>query len=795
MGWLLTGGRGGIQRRLRGAVRGRQALEQLSFLRTEAAETFDPQALMQAAMFRQRGIRGRDVGEAQFFSAQLERGMMQQENIGPRLQRIMGRGIGGFGALGGGLIGGLTALTGGLGLPLMALLGLGGMGLGAIAPGQVRARQMREVFGEFQGSPEQFLGVRGRGKADVPRGVIDKIKTLIGEEPGEEWFRNPANQVVIASLMQTPDTEVFAGGTFAGQATAGVAPGKSMGDLYTLLDTGELKAPLPVAIAGLDPAVALALGGSDAGAGQLTRFKAVRMTGTGPPGDRTSGFRMGDTRTARERALDRWGEASEEMEEATTPTGRDRYRARRERMKKREILHRNVAFELAEVEEKKEKEAKTKREEIALKLSQQSVKFQEQMAGYLKSVKKNLSLKEKDGFLSKMLGTLGGVFGPIMGALPLLLGGAGLSLISYATGGKIGTKAALTLGGKGLAKAAPGLAKGGALAMKGGQIAMKAGQSVIGNLAAKQIGSKVAQEAGEAVAKKAAEKGTGVLGKTIGKLSGKALAKSIVKKIPFVGAGFGLFLGVKRMMQGDWLGGFMEVGSGLASLIPGVGTAASVGIDVLIAGRDIKKELEKEGQKGRDVSAVGQGTGGFVGMDFHPITGKRLTEEQKRYRERLGHVRWMNIQEQIHGTPKHGYGGMGVYSSPTMIGDRNKPEFKISIPLTDPELSVFASNFDPKRARSELSGRLEVMQNEAKQELKERKNREEIAKLTPTAPAMPAIVPIETGDTGLVKDKSATAIDSKLDKFLSSILADCSFEFGNRYKRYVYDSNVGFSFA
>lgn len=83
--------------------------------------------------------------------------------------------------------------------------------------------------------------------------------------------------------------------------------------------------------------------------------------------------------------------------------------------------------------------------------------------------------------------------------------------------------------------------------------------------------------------KKAAAKGAAKAG---AKAVGKTVLKSALKKIPIIGAIAGLGFAASRAMSGDWTGAAMEAGSGLAGTIPGVGTAASVGIDAALAARD-----------------------------------------------------------------------------------------------------------------------------------------------------------------------------------------------------------------
>ena len=75
-------------------------------------------------------------------------------------------------------------------------------------------------------------------------------------------------------------------------------------------------------------------------------------------------------------------------------------------------------------------------------------------------------------------------------------------------------------------------------------------------------------------------------GKETGKAVAKGVGKSLLKKIPVIGAVAGLAYGASRAMSGDFAGAGMEVASGLAGTIPGVGTAASVGIDAALAAKD-----------------------------------------------------------------------------------------------------------------------------------------------------------------------------------------------------------------
>ena len=72
------------------------------------------------------------------------------------------------------------------------------------------------------------------------------------------------------------------------------------------------------------------------------------------------------------------------------------------------------------------------------------------------------------------------------------------------------------------------------------------------------------------------------LAKGMGKMGGKML----LKKIPILGALYGGYLAVKRYQEGDKLGALMEFGSGLLSILPGLGTAGSLAMDAAIVARD-----------------------------------------------------------------------------------------------------------------------------------------------------------------------------------------------------------------
>lgn len=89
-----------------------------------------------------------------------------------------------------------------------------------------------------------------------------------------------------------------------------------------------------------------------------------------------------------------------------------------------------------------------------------------------------------------------------------------------------------------------------------------------------------------ATAAKTASKKVGK--KVITRTMGKAAAKTAAKKIPVVGLLAGIAFAADRVMHGDFAGAAMEVVSGAASCVPGVGTAASVAIDAGLMYKDLK---------------------------------------------------------------------------------------------------------------------------------------------------------------------------------------------------------------
>ncbi len=80
-----------------------------------------------------------------------------------------------------------------------------------------------------------------------------------------------------------------------------------------------------------------------------------------------------------------------------------------------------------------------------------------------------------------------------------------------------------------------------------------------------------------------------VAAKTGTKLGTKAVLKVGAKKIPLVGAAVGTVFAGMAAVKGDWQGAGMEFCSGLASCVPGWGTAVSFGLDAALIARESQK--------------------------------------------------------------------------------------------------------------------------------------------------------------------------------------------------------------
>lgn len=108
-----------------------------------------------------------------------------------------------------------------------------------------------------------------------------------------------------------------------------------------------------------------------------------------------------------------------------------------------------------------------------------------------------------------------------------------------------------------------------------------------GNMGSRLIGRGGAKAAGKTTGKTATKSASKFGTKGLLKIGGKGLGKTLLKKLPLVGVLAGVGFGLQRLMSGDAAGAALEVASGVAGSVPGIGTGASVGIDAAIAARDM----------------------------------------------------------------------------------------------------------------------------------------------------------------------------------------------------------------
>jgi len=108
--------------------------------------------------------------------------------------------------------------------------------------------------------------------------------------------------------------------------------------------------------------------------------------------------------------------------------------------------------------------------------------------------------------------------------------------------------------------------------------------------------AKIAQKVAARIAAKTATKAAA---KSVSKGGGKAA----VRAVPILGLTVGAVFGTWKLLKGDVSGAGMEYASGAASCIPGVGTAASLAIDVGLVAKEISKAKAESDQRAEDLKA------------------------------------------------------------------------------------------------------------------------------------------------------------------------------------------------
>lgn len=166
-----------------------------------------------------------------------------------------------------------------------------------------------------------------------------------------------------------------------------------------------------------------------------------------------------------------------------------------------------------------------------------------------------------------------------------------------------GTTEAASAGSK--VASATGIA-GKARALGSGALAMGKGAAGLGvKGTAKALGGgllKGGASAGLSLGKGALKGVAGIAGKSLAKIGGKVASKFI----PGLGAVFSLYSGIDRWKKDDKVGAFIDFGSAVANLIPGLGGFLSLGLDMINMARDFKsmppEKQQSTLQKGRAIA-------------------------------------------------------------------------------------------------------------------------------------------------------------------------------------------------
>ena len=184
--------------------------------------------------------------------------------------------------------------------------------------------------------------------------------------------------------------------------------------------------------------------------------------------------------------------------------------------------------------------------------------------------------------------------------------------------------------------------------------------------------------------------------KGIGKVAGGAIAKSLGKKIPLVGLGLGAVFAAQRAMKGDFLGAGLELASGAASTVPGLGTAGSIGIDAALAARDMTAMAEGGITDGPVNALIGEAgregvfpLEGSEGKKTFIKFGEGILEAQKRNKKEFAKIQaeglteyydkqngWEKFVEGIVDFFKKVFGNVEVFGKKLFNFDKDKDDDK-----------------------------------------------------------------------------------------------------------------------
>jgi len=124
--------------------------------------------------------------------------------------------------------------------------------------------------------------------------------------------------------------------------------------------------------------------------------------------------------------------------------------------------------------------------------------------------------------------------------------------------------------------------------------------------------------------------------------AGKSLAKGALKAFPVAGLISGLFFGTKRALGGDFIGAGLEIASGIASVVPVAGTAASIGIEGSLVALDLSRATAAAEASKRGAETTGAGN--FDSPIVAPIQANQYTNVKNSYEGKYNQVLTRNVE-------------------------------------------------------------------------------------------------------------------------------------------------------
>ena len=111
------------------------------------------------------------------------------------------------------------------------------------------------------------------------------------------------------------------------------------------------------------------------------------------------------------------------------------------------------------------------------------------------------------------------------------------------------------------------------------------------------------------------------------KIFGKNTSRFLLTKIPFIGLGLGVIFATNRLAKHEYIQASVELVAGVASTIPGFGTAVAIACDIALLTGDIKKIFAMR-------------------TDFEKVRSGEMTEEDFKKKHNLKNLEQMeSVQE------------------------------------------------------------------------------------------------------------------------------------------------------